>query len=67
MSAEKKRIEVAVDCQKTVSAVHDPKWTAEALFNILDNAVKYTPEGGEIHVAAACWKMYAKLIFLTLA
>ncbi len=61
LSAEKKRIEVAVDCQKTVSAVHDPKWTAEALFNILDNAVKYTPEGGEIHVAAACWKMYAKI------
>ena len=29
---------------------HDKKWTAEAIFNILDNAVKYTNEGGNIHI-----------------
>ena len=61
LNAEKKQIEVTVDCTETVSAAHDRKWTTEALFNILDNAVKYTPEGGKIHVAVACWEMYAKI------
>jgi len=61
LKAEKKQIEVTVDCTETVSAAHDRKWTTEALFNILDNAVKYTPEGGKIHVAVACWEMYAKI------
>lgn len=26
-----------------VYAYHDSKWTTEAIFNVLDNAVKYTP------------------------
>ena len=61
LNAEKKQIEVTVDCSETVSASHDRKWTTEALFNILDNAVKYTPAGGKIHVAVACWEMYVKI------
>lgn len=30
----------------------DLKWTAEALGNILDNAVKYSPEGSEVKIEA---------------
>ncbi|MCI8336914.1 MAG: HAMP domain-containing histidine kinase [Peptococcaceae bacterium] len=33
-----------------LSGVFDWKWTAEALGNILDNSVKYTPEGGAITI-----------------
>ena len=36
LNAEQKKIAVTVDCPKTVTAVHDRKWTTEALFNILD-------------------------------
>ncbi len=32
--------------QRTGSAVFDPKWTEEAVCNLLDNAVKYTLAGG---------------------
>jgi signal transduction histidine kinase len=60
-SAESKSMQVSVDCPENLTASHDRKWTAEALFNILDNAVKYTPNGGNIHVTATRWEMYTKI------
>ncbi len=60
-SAEKKEITVMVDCPEGLLLSHDSKWTAEALFNLLDNAVKYTPAGGRISVSVEQWEMYVKL------
>ncbi len=59
--AEKKNIEVAVDCDQFLKVPHDKKWTAEALFNILDNAVKYTAPGGKISVTVEQWEMATKI------
>lgn len=59
--AEKKDISVTVDCPDGLRLSHDSKWTAEALFNLLDNAVKYTPRGGAIRISAEQWEMYVKL------
>lgn len=59
--AEKKDIAVTVDCPEDLHLFHDSKWTAEALFNLLDNAVKYTPAGGKISVSVEQWEMYIKL------
>ena len=60
-SAEKKDIAVTVDCPEDLLLSHDSKWTVEALFNLLDNAVKYTPIGGMISVSVERWEMYIKL------
>ncbi len=61
LNAEKKQIDVSVDCPEHLSVPHDRKWTSEALFNILDNAVKYTPENGKIIVTVECWELYLKI------
>ncbi len=59
--AEQKGISVEVQCPDDLRVSHDSKWTAEALFNLLDNAVKYTPAGGKISVSVERWEMYVKL------
>lgn len=61
LHAEKKGVGVQVDCPEHLEARHDRKWTSEALFNILDNAVKYTPAGGQICVRVESWEMYMKI------
>ena len=60
-AAEKKNISVTVDCPEDLLLSHDSKWTAEAVFNLLDNAVKYTPAGGAVRVSVEQWEMYVKL------
>ena len=61
LNAEKKAIRVSVECPSDVLLAHDKKWTSEALFNILDNAVKYTPAGGAIQVSVQSWELYVKI------
>ncbi len=60
-AAENKKLSVSVDCPKDLTVSHDSKWTAEALFNLLDNAVKYTPSGGTITVSVIPWEMYVEI------
>ncbi|MCI8724045.1 MAG: HAMP domain-containing histidine kinase [Ruminococcus sp.] len=59
--AELKNIEISVDCRPSVLLFHDRKWTAEAIENILDNAVKYTPENGSIHISVHPGEMYTEI------
>lgn len=46
-----------------ISATFDSKWTAEALADIVDNAVKYT-EHGTITISAVSYEMFARIDIL---
>ena len=60
-SAEQKKIHVSVECPEDLCVSHDSKWTEEAIFNLLDNAVKYTPTGGHVNVSVVQWEMYVEI------
>lgn len=61
VKAKKKNIEIVVDCPESYILPHDKKWTAEALFNILENGIKYSPYNTKIEVKVERWEMYTKI------
>lgn len=42
-------------------AVYDKKWTTEAFYNILDNAVKYTANGGNISIKVTPYTLFCRI------
>lgn len=48
--AENKKMEIALSGNTQAFALADKKWTTEALFNVLDNAVKYGKPGTQIEI-----------------
>jgi len=59
--AEKKQIQITVNCPEEYRLNHDLKWTAEALFNVLENAVKYSPDHSFITVDVKRCEMYTRI------
>lgn len=44
-----------------LTAVFDLKWTVEAVSNIIDNAIKYTPSGGTVSVSVKAYEMFVRI------
>ena len=59
--AEKKQIQIQVEEFPSLYLWHNPSWTAEALENILENAVKYSPSGSSIIISVRNYEMYSEL------
>lgn len=59
--ADKKKIELRITGDLSASVAHDGKWTAEALLNLLDNAVKYTDENGRIEVSVRQREVFTEI------
>lgn len=59
--AEKKEISILSDIPNGLSAVFDVPWTAEALGNILDNAIKYAPTHSDIRITVLQYEMFVRI------
>ena len=51
----------STESTEPVFALYDPRWCAEAFFNIIENAVKYTPENGSVTVAVTEYEMFIRI------
>ena len=58
--AEAKGVALTVE-STDLTARFDPKWTAEALYNLADNAVKYTPAGGSVTLRARSYELFCRI------
>lgn len=56
-----KGINIYVDSDKDIVVRHDSKWTEEALYNILDNGIKYTEPGGRIQIRTERQELFFKV------
>lgn len=58
-AAAVKDIEIRAETAGPFLLSHDPRWTEEAVFNLLDNAVKYTGRGGQIQISVKTGEIFA--------
>jgi signal transduction histidine kinase len=54
-------INLSVSIDEALMADFDMKWTKEAVYNILDNAIKYTGANGSISISTAAYEMFVKI------
>lgn len=59
--AEEKEIQFDITFPENAVCAHDANWLGEALYNILENAVKYSDNGGKIEVTVSENEMFMKI------
>ncbi|MEG0895447.1 MAG: HAMP domain-containing sensor histidine kinase [Oscillospiraceae bacterium] len=58
--AKEKNIEIETNI-RDINAVFDNKWTAEAIYNVVDNAVKYSPCYRTITISNIEYQMFCRI------
>lgn len=62
ISAKAEQKHIRIECQPTdAKAKFDLKWTVEAIYNILDNGVKYTPNGGNMSISVTTYQLFCRM------
>lgn len=59
--AEMKDIRFQITLLKEAVYLHDPNWLGEAIYNLLDNAVKYSQNGDTVEVSMEKNEMFLKI------
>ena len=59
--AKEKGILITFECDQAFEVVLDFNWTAEAISNVIDNAVKYTPQGGFVRLQITEYPSFLRL------
>ena len=59
--AEACEIDVKIQGNQKITACYDKKWSIEALYNLLDNAVKYSPKGSQVTLHVQEYSMYCEI------
>lgn len=60
-AAANKNISIQTAYFEDIALLHDRKWTCEAIINILENAIKYSPSDGEIKISVEALPIYTKI------
>lgn len=61
VKARNKGTEIIYREEKNISIFHDRNWTSEGIFNLLDNAVKYSERGSKIYLTVKSFGMFASV------
>lgn len=59
--AKDKNINIEVQKVEQVNIIHDKKWTSEAIFNVIENAVKYTKSNGIIRIKVINYEIFSRI------
>ena len=60
--AEKKHINIELSKNTHISALYDEKWTQEAIFNVLENCIKYSNKNTTITIQISKNTFFSKII-----
>lgn len=60
--AEKKHINIELSKNTHISALYDEKWTQEAIFNVLENCIKYSNKNTTITIQMSKNNFFSKII-----
>ncbi len=58
---ENKKIRLIMEPFEDIQLYHNRKWTAEVFVNLLENAVKYTREGGSVSIGVKTYEIYTEI------
>ena len=60
-AADEKHIFISLQMNEELCVPHDPNWLCEAVYNLLDNSIKYSPPESEILLSVLQNEMYTRI------
>lgn len=58
---EKKEMTLVSEPYEDILLMHNRKWTVEVFVNLLENAIKYSDQGGSIRIRVCPYEMYTEI------